>query len=281
MSYESAYDNAGKTPRKRRLPPFDELLPKILSVVFGIAIAFLIYRDVGLSRLLDQQAAQLAALKHRNEAVELRVDAGEEQNKTAHEVLRSEFLADEERLATTQRDADQARRLGEDLRKRQKLAAAQIGNVDKQVTVLRKESGEKLAALDSNISATNKNLEETRVQLTSAVGDISNAHTLIARNHGELLELKRRGERNYFEFDLPKQDQMHRVADVSLRLKKVDTKHQRFTMEVQSDDVKTEKKDRSVNEPVQFYKGSSRALYEVVVNHVDKNHVAGYLATPK
>jgi hypothetical protein len=41
----------------------------------------------------------------------------------------------------------------------------------------------------------------------------------------------------------------------------------------------TEKKDRNINEPLQFY--VSNSLYEIVVNTVSKDNVVGYLSTPK
>jgi hypothetical protein len=36
-----------------------------------------------------------------------------------------------------------------------------------------------------------------------------------------------------------------------------------------------------MNEPLQFYSGRDRNLFEVVVNAMDKDVVSGYLSTPK
>jgi hypothetical protein len=93
--------------------------------------------------------------------------------------------------------------------------------------------------------------------------------------------LKHKGDRNYYEFTLDKNDRKP-VGTVSLELKKTDSKKGKFTLNVYSDDLKVEKKDRNVNEPLQFYSGKDRMLYEIVVNSIDsKNRVSGYLSTPK
>jgi len=92
--------------------------------------------------------------------------------------------------------------------------------------------------------------------------------------------LKHKGDRNYYEFTLTK-GQKKPVSTVSLELKKADVKHSRYTLEVYADDKQIEKKDRGLNEPVQFYTGKDNLLYELVVNSVDKNTVKGYVSTPK
>jgi hypothetical protein len=104
---------------------------------------------------------------------------------------------------------------------------------------------------------------------------------LIATSHDELEMLKHRGDRDYFEFTLKKDKDPTRLSIVSLQLKKSDPKKSKFTLYVLAEDKKIEKKDRSINEPLQFYTGRDHALFEVVVNSVDKNTVTGYLSTPK
>ena len=56
------------------------------------------------------------------------------------------------------------------------------------------------------------------------------------------------------------------MGDISVQLKKTDTKRNRYTIELLADDKKTEKKDKSINEPVQFYTSKARQPYELVVN---------------
>jgi hypothetical protein len=113
-------------------------------------------------------------------------------------------------------------------------------------------------------------------------GDLNGHSSLIARNHDELELLKHKGDRNYYEFTLVK-GQKKPVGTVSLQLKKADTKKSRFTLVVFSDDKQYEKKDRNLNEPLQFYSGKDPMLFEVVVNSVGgkNNEISGYLAVPK
>src|SRR5215475_13461056 len=106
---------------------------------------------------------------------------------------------------------------------------------------------------------------------------------LIARNHDDVEELKRKGDRNYYEFTIQKSKTAQHVGPVQISLNKTDQKRSKYTMTVLADDKTIEKKDKTAGEPVQFYvKGTARyAPYEVVVFDVNKNQITGYLATPK
>jgi hypothetical protein len=89
------------------------------------------------------------------------------------------------------------------------------------------------------------------------------------------------GDRNYYEFTLAK-GQKKPVGTVSLELRKADLKHSRFTLDIYADDKRYEKKDRNINEPLQFYSGKDPQLFEIVVNTINnKNQITGYLSTPK
>jgi hypothetical protein len=112
-------------------------------------------------------------------------------------------------------------------------------------------------------------------------GDLDGHSTLIARNHDELEVLKHKGDRNYYEFTLTKGAKKP-VGTVSLELKKTDPKKNKFTLNILADDKTYEKKDRNVNEPLQFYSGKDPKLFEIVVNSISaKNQISGYLTTPK
>jgi hypothetical protein len=118
-------------------------------------------------------------------------------------------------------------------------------------------------------------------QLESVKGDLSSTNSVIARNHDELVQLEHRGDRNYYEFTLTK-GQKKPVGTVSLELRKTDQKKNKFTLNIYADDKTYEKKDRNVNEPLQFYSGKDPALYEIVVNSIgNKNQISRYLSTPK
>ena len=118
-------------------------------------------------------------------------------------------------------------------------------------------------------------------ELKKVTGDLGVTSGYVATNGKEIAALKRLGERNIIEINLSKAKQPQRVGDISLLLKKADPKRNRYTIEVVADDKTTEKKDRTINEPVQFYVAKAKQPYEIVINQVKKDQIVGYLATPK
>ncbi|HEV1994398.1 MAG TPA: hypothetical protein VGR03_08710, partial [Candidatus Acidoferrum sp.] len=134
-----------------------------------------------------------------------------------------------------------------------------------------------------DIEATKNDLEATKGKLERSLGDMNVMSGLIAHSREDLEDLKRRGDRNYYEFTLQRSKSAQRVGPVQMSLNKTDPKKAKYTVTVVADDKTIEKKDKTSGEPVQFYvKGSSRmAPYEIVVFDVGRNQITGYLATPK
>jgi F0F1-type ATP synthase membrane subunit b/b' len=159
----------------------------------------------------------------------------------------------------------------------QQQTAQQVTAVQSDVSNVKTDVG----GVKTDLTKTQGDLATAVSQLTSMKGDLSNHASLIARNGSELEVLKHKGDRNYYEFTLTK-GQKKPVGTVSMELKKTDAKKSRFTLVVYADDRSYEKKDRNVDEPLQFYSGKDPALYEIVVNTIgSKNTVSGYLSTPK
>jgi hypothetical protein len=159
----------------------------------------------------------------------------------------------------------------------QKQTAQQVSAVASDVSNVKTDVG----GVKTDLTKTQTDLATAVAQLTSMKGDLSDHSSLIARNHDELEVLKHKGDRNYYEFTLAK-GQKKPVGTVSLELKKSDQKKSRFTLVIYADDRSYEKKDRNVDEPLQFYSGKDPALYEIVVNSIGgKNQVSGYLSSPK
>ncbi len=140
-------------------------------------------------------------------------------------------------------------------------------------------SGE-VKTVSANLDATRRDLADSRREITDVKTSLS---AQIARNAGELAELRKKGERDFFEFDVkkPKKNEMTRVADIQLQLRKTDPKKAKYDVLIQVDDSRLEKKDRTANEPVQFLVGRDKLRYELVVNFVDKDRIRGYLSAPK
>src|SRR5215813_12547857 len=143
----------------------------------------------------------------------------------------------------------------------------------------------KFAGVSGDIQGVRTDLNSTRTDLNATRDDLANSKrdlgTLIARNSTELAELRRRGERDYVEFDIRKGKQFERIADVLVQLRNTDMKRQKFEVAINADDSSIIKKDRTANEPITFLVGRDRARYELVVNYVDKDRIRGYMSTPK
>lgn len=172
-----------------------------------------------------------------------------------------------------------------DLQRQQRAAEQRLAEQQKQQ--ISAVSGEvagvktEVGGVKTDVASTRSDLEATKAKLERAIGDLGVQSGLIARTRGDLETLKHSGDRNYFEFTLAKSKKFTPVSTVSLQLKKADRKRGRFTLNVRSDDRVIEKKDRNIDEPIQFYTGRQHYLYEIVVWTVDKNKISGYLSTPK
>jgi chromosome segregation ATPase len=138
-----------------------------------------------------------------------------------------------------------------------------------------------LASVKTDAAATKAELEKTISDLKSTKGDLGVQSGLIATNGKELAALRALGERNYTEFRLTKEKTPRKVGDVQMRLKAADMKKNRYTIELIADDKLVEKKDKTINEPVQFMLSRATQPFEIVVNEVKKDMIAGYISSPK
>jgi hypothetical protein len=134
--------------------------------------------------------------------------------------------------------------------------------------------------VQQEVAKTKSTLDETIAGLTSVRGDLGVQSGLIATNGKEIAALRELGERNYYEFTI-KKNQPVKVANMTLELKKADVKHNKYNVNVMADDKRIEKKDKTINEPVQMYVGGSRQPVEIVVNEVKKDTIVGYVSAPK
>jgi septal ring factor EnvC (AmiA/AmiB activator) len=149
-----------------------------------------------------------------------------------------------------------------------------IGQVTSEVGGVKTEVG----AVKSDLASTKRDLEGTQRQLIDVKESLTAA---VAKNAAELEALRRKGERDYIEFTIPKRNVLTKVEDIRLILTKTDPKKGKYTVQIVVDDNKLEKKDRTINEPIQFLVGRNRVRYELVFNWVQKDSAGGYLAIPK
>ena len=243
----------------------------ILVILAVIYVAGSLYFLFDLRTRLDALGKDQDASKVQISELTKRMQAAEASDETlAHQVgMTKKELADRSAELQRQQRAAEAR-----LSEEQKQ---QITAVNGEVAGVKTDVG----GVKTDVASTKADLEATKAKLQSAVGDLGVQSGLIAHTRDDLEVLKHRGDRNYYEFTLVKGAKPQPVSTVSLQLRKVDPKRGKFTLNVTSDDKTIEKKDRNVSEPIQFYSGRDRLLYELVIWTVDKNKATGYLSTPK
>lgn len=138
-----------------------------------------------------------------------------------------------------------------------------------------------VTSVKGDVASTESEVQAASSELKRVNGDMGVLSGLVATNGKQLAKLRELGERNYTEFDLKRTGGMQKVANLQLALARVDPKRNRYTLNVLADDKRVEKRDKTINEPVQLYVAGYRQPVEIVVNEVRKDEVVGYLAVPK
>lgn len=207
------------------------------------------------------------------------------------EGTRTASAAAQRAAATAQKNAE---KLVTQLKEQQEVADNKFAEEIGAVKTLADEHTAKVTGLESSVGtvketvgtvqqevAANKTaLDQTIADLKTARGDLGVQSGLIATNSKELAALRELGERNYVEFTVTKKAPV-KVANMTIALKKADAKRNKYNVEVMADDKRLEKKDKTINEPVQMYVGGARQPYEIVVNQVGKDTITGYVSVPK
>jgi hypothetical protein len=247
----------------------------------GLAVAVLggfslLSLGVGWSALNQAKSVEQstqASVKQANEALSQRLAKADEVNQQ----MQSDVKVVTDKLNLTQGELIAAR-------KQNKNATTAV---DKKVDILAtsvkaelatKASSDDVTKLNGDVTGVKGDLDATKNSIQMARSEMG---TLIARNHDEIDQLRRIGQRDYFEFTVQRKGGATKVGAIRIELKDTNTKKNRYTINVLADDNSFEKKDRSVNEPIFFYTGGNRSALELVVNKVTKTTAAGYLSVPK
>jgi chromosome segregation ATPase len=277
-------------------PPGDSGSSLKTAVLVGAVVAMLaanvyLYMQVDvlktdISKLRESIATEVTNLRENS-------TASTATHRKSIETLKSELEAARRTAATAashakseaESHADQiAKQLAAEQKRQAQEVASEISAVKADATTTNTKIGEvntEVSSVKSQVASTKSELDKTIGDLKKVTGDLGVQSGYIATNGKELSALKRLGERNYFEFNLAKAKTPQKVGDITLLLKKTDPKKNKYTVEISADDKRTEKKDKNINEPVQFYVAKARQPYELVVNEVGKDIIKGYLATPK
>ena len=267
------------------------------TVAFGIALCYLYWRvealvtDVAILRESvvaeigklreaapkpappdKRVAAELQRVEALRRELEQKIESAGSEATTAAAKARQEAVRYAERMI---------RQLNDEQMSQRKEVVSEIGQVKTTTHARIDDVSADVESIRSEVASTRMELERTVADLKRVRGDLGVQSGLIATNARELEALKMLGERNYFDFHLVRGKQPQRVGDISVVLRRTDPKSNRYSIEVLVADQKVEKKEKGVNEPVQFYVKRGQLPYEIVVNDIQKEHVAGYLATPK
>jgi chromosome segregation ATPase len=173
------------------------------------------------------------------------------------------------------------------LKKARAEAAKSIDETKQQVTALdtsvhselaTKASSDDVKTVDTKVVGVRTDLDTTREDLKMAKSEMG---TLIARNHDEIDQLRRLGERDYTEFTITGKNRPQKVANVTVELKGVNEKRNQFNLAMVVEDKRFEKKNRAANEPIFFYLTGTHIPQEIVINKIGKDTISGYVSIPK
>lgn len=261
-----------------------------------VAGGLLVHRVSQLEATLDEQRTnseqQLEEMKTANaSSASAMQQTVQELNQQLAENNKTTTASAQRAAAIAQKNAE---KLVAELKRQQEESTQQISTEIGQVKTATEEQTQKVTGLESSVgevkesvgnvqqqvATTKTTLDQTIADLHSVRGDLGIQSGLIATNSKELTALKELGDRTYYEFTINKKAPV-KVANMVLELKKADTKRNKYNVNIVADDKRVEKKDKTINEPVQLYVGGARQPYEIVVNQVKKDTIVGYVAVPK
>jgi septal ring factor EnvC (AmiA/AmiB activator) len=292
----STFNPNQQKPAPQEKPLIPEAVKLILIIVLLLAVVYLFYDG---SQQKKATQAELAKIADQIQSLETTHKQGEASLTTQITSLKTDIAGAQEAVGTTKTELTKAamRIQAEGQKTKNELSQAiatkaDTSQVEAQVQAAKKETDSKIGqvstevggvrtqvvAVKTDLDSTRRDLEGTQRQLLDVRDTLSAA---VAKNASELSQLRLKGERDYFEFTLPKKDEQTKVEDIRIVLTKTDPKKGKFSLKILADDSSLEKKDRAINEPIQFLVGQHRVRYEVVINWVQKNKAGGYLSIPR
>ncbi|MBZ5499472.1 MAG: hypothetical protein LAP85_23995 [Acidobacteriia bacterium] len=277
---------------KKNPPLIPEGIKTALLFVLLIAVGFLLYDSYRFQQANRAELAQIAEqIRILDKTGEARISTlkGEiSQTKAAVGSTKAEIKKTAQQIQLegqkTKAELNQALSSKADAAELQAVkseADSKIGQVSSEVGGVKSDVGTvktDVGTVKTDLANTRKELEGTQRQLIDVRETLTAA---VAKNSSELDALRRKGERDYFEFTIPKKNEITKVEDIRVALRKTDPKKGKFSIDIMVDDNRIEKMDRNVNEPLQFLVGKNHLRYELVVNWIQKDTAGGYLSTPR
>jgi uncharacterized coiled-coil protein SlyX len=252
------------------------LVGLVLLASFGATYGWLQHRTVQeLASSRDELNASLAQARGQADALATRlndVQAQVEAARAAAEAPKPEEAPAPTASPATHRPAHRA------AAKRPPVDDPRWNQFQQQLTDQQKA----LAESKAQIAETQANLQQARSELEGNLQSARNElGSGIARNHEELVALQKKGERNYYEFDLAKSKAYHHAGPISIALRKVNDKHEYCDLDLTVNDTGVSKKHVNLYESVTFYPEGYLQPVELVINRIGKDFVRGYVSEPK
>ena len=275
---------------RARMSPWTAVLAAAFLATGVLAFVYQTAQTDGLRR-------QVMAFQQDNAALRASLSQSDAELQSALEAVRADLASARQDTSSAVAKAQASVRKHTDLlagriQQQQMEQGAQLAAQLNQVKESTNETATKLdgkldgistevGTVKSDVASAKSNIEATEGELQRTKGDLGVMSGLIATNSKEIQFLRDLGDRNIYQFTIDRVSGMQKVGDIQVMLRKADAKRNRYTVDVRADDKLVEKRDKSVNEPVQFYTARAHQPYEFVVNEVRKDKVIGYLATPK
>jgi uncharacterized protein (DUF2141 family) len=257
-------------------------LPAI--IVLGlVAIAGLGFGWNASAKLDSTQQAVTTELKTTQQSVQQDMSSLKDriaQDEKANSDLQGDLKVVTDKLKITQGQLKKARLQAEEVAKQNDETTQKLSALDTSVhTELATKAGtEDVQNVDTKVTAVSTDLNTTKEDLKMAKSEMG---TLIARNHDEIDQLRRLGERDYVEFTIAGKNKPQKVGNVTVELKGVNEKKNQVNIAMTVEDKRFEKKNRALNEPIFFYISGTHIPEEIVVNKVGKDQISGYVSIPK
>lgn len=265
---------------EKEFVPEDAAAPRLIGiVVITLAVVSLIALGTGWSastrlKSIEQAlATQEQQVKQNEDLLSHRLAKSEDTNAQ----LQGELSVVTDKMKLTQDELSRARSAANKIKEEDAQELADLQN-QTNAQLATKAGVDDVRSLGTGVNGVKTDLESTKNNLNMARGEFG---TLVARNHDEIEELRRLGERDYYEFTINKKGERQKVGELMVELRGVNPGRNLYSAAIYVDDARYEKKNRSANEPVYFFIHGSRAPLEFTVNQVSKDKIVGYLSVPK
>ena len=265
---------------RREIITEDAAAPRWVGiVVVALAVVSLVALGAGWtastrSKELQQSVStQNQQFKQNEDILNQRLAKAEDTNAQ----LQGELSVVTDKMKLTEGELNRARSQAKKIKEED---AKELSELQNQTTaqLATKASVDDVNKLGTDVNGVKSDLDAEKNNLQLTRGEFG---TLIAKNHDEVEELRRLGERDYYEFTIDKRNSREKVGNLMVELRGTNIKKSQYAVTIFVDDQRHEKKNLSANEPLYFFENGARSPLEFVVNQVGKDKITGYLSVPK